>query len=99
MIDTDAIRTRYEAVAPLLNERARRVWAAGEVLAAGRGGIAAVSRAIGMARRTIGRGPGGGGGRHGAPAGPRRRSLGCGRPWTSGCSPRSAAIPRRRCAG
>ena len=56
MIDTDAIRTRYEAISPLLDERARRVWAAGEVLAAGRGGIAAVSRAIGMARSTIGRG-------------------------------------------
>ena len=56
MVDTDAIRTRYEAVAPLLNERARRIWAAGEVLAAGRGGIAAVSRATGMARSTIGRG-------------------------------------------
>src|SRR5690242_15578669 len=56
MIDTDAIRTRYEAISPLLDERARRVWAAGEVLAAGRGGIAAVSRAMGMARSTIGRG-------------------------------------------
>src|SRR3954449_12205595 len=75
MIDTDAIRTRYEAVAPLLNERARRVWAAGEVLAAGRGGIAAVSRGIGMGRSTIGRGVWGGarrdcgglaGDRHGA---------------------------------
>jgi hypothetical protein len=56
MIDTESIRTRYEAIAPLLNERSRRVWAASEVLAAGRGGIAAVSQATGMARSTIGRG-------------------------------------------
>src|SRR3982751_1891405 len=73
MIDTDAIRTRYEAVAPLLNERARRVWAAGEVLAAGRGGIAAVSRAIGMARSTIGRGLAEVRDGNGAPAGRVRR--------------------------
>jgi Rhodopirellula transposase DDE domain len=82
MIDTDAIRTRYEAVAPLLNERARRVWAAGEVLAAGRGGIAAVSRAIGMARSTIGRGLAEVRDGNGAPAGRVRRPGGGAKPAT-----------------
>jgi len=56
MIDTAAIRARYATLAPLLNERARRLFAASEALAAGRGGIAAVSRASGIARSTIGRG-------------------------------------------
>ena len=56
MIDTAAIRTRYATLAPFLNERARRLFAASEALAAGRGGIAAVSRASGIARSTIGRG-------------------------------------------
>jgi len=56
VIDTAAIRTRYATLAPFLNERARRLFAASEALAAGRGGIAAVSRASGIARSTIGRG-------------------------------------------
>ena len=56
MIDIAAIRARYETLAPLLNERARRLFAASEAQAAGRGGIAAVSRASGIARSTIGRG-------------------------------------------
>ena len=41
---------------PFLNERDRRLFAASEARAAGRGGIAAVSRTTGMARSTIGRG-------------------------------------------
>jgi len=56
VIDIAAIRARYETLAPLLNERARRLFAASEAQAAGRGGIAAVSRASGIARSTIGRG-------------------------------------------
>jgi len=56
MINTVAIRARYKTLAPFLNERARRLFAASEALAAGRGGIAAVSRAMGIARSTIGRG-------------------------------------------
>jgi hypothetical protein len=56
VIDTAAIKARYETLAPFLNERARRLFAASEALAAGRGGIAAVSRASGIARSTIGRG-------------------------------------------
>ena len=50
------IRARYEKVRDSLNERARRLFAASEALVYGYGGIAAVSRATGMARKTIGKG-------------------------------------------
>ncbi|MGH7211748.1 MAG: ISAzo13 family transposase, partial [Acetobacteraceae bacterium] len=56
MIDTIAIAARFEALAPCLNEKERRLLAASEASAAGRGGVAAVSRATGIARSTIGRG-------------------------------------------
>ncbi len=56
MIDPAAIRTRYEALLPHLDERGRRVFAASEARAAGHGGIAAVSRVTGIAASTIGRG-------------------------------------------
>ncbi len=56
MIDEAAIAARYLAVSPLLDERARRLTAGSEALAIGRGGVAAVSRATGLARTTIQRG-------------------------------------------
>jgi len=56
MIDTAAIAARFEALSPFLDERERRLFAASEARAAGRGGVAAVSRATGVARSTIGRG-------------------------------------------
>jgi len=56
MIDVDAIRQRFCAVAPFLDERGRRLVAAAEARAAGYGGIAAVSAATGVAASTIGRG-------------------------------------------
>jgi len=56
MIDVAAIRTRFSAVAPFVDERVRRLMAASEAKAAGRGGIAATSAATGVARSTIGRG-------------------------------------------
>jgi hypothetical protein len=56
MIDTSAIRERFVAVARDLNERSRRLLAAAEAKTAGHGGIAAASRATGIARSTIGRG-------------------------------------------
>lgn len=56
MIDHAAIRLRYEALDPLLDERGRRRFAAAEALAAGRGGVTAVARITGVARSTIGRG-------------------------------------------
>src|SRR5277367_3571207 len=56
MIDTQAIRQRWSSVGSKLDERGRRVFAAGEVRAAGWGGLEAVSEITGLARSTIGRG-------------------------------------------
>ncbi len=56
MIDTSVIRARFTAVEQDLNERSRRLLAAAEARTAGYGGIAAASRATGVARSTIGRG-------------------------------------------
>jgi hypothetical protein len=56
MIDDGAIRVRYLALSPHLDERGRRMFAAAEAKAAGYGGIAAVWRATGIAPSTIGRG-------------------------------------------
>lgn len=47
------IESRYVALAPLLDERMRRHWAAAEAQAYGWGGVRAVSRAIGMSPNTI----------------------------------------------
>ena len=51
-----AIRKRWETVGSKLDERGGRVFAAGEVRAAGWGGLEAVSEITGLARSTIGRG-------------------------------------------
>jgi hypothetical protein len=56
MIDRQAIRQRWESVGSRLDERGRRAFAAGEVRAAGWGGLEAVSAITGLARSTIGRG-------------------------------------------
>jgi len=56
MIDEDAIRTRWNTVGSKLDERGRRLFAAGEVRTAGWGGLAVVSRITGLARSTINRG-------------------------------------------
>jgi Rhodopirellula transposase DDE domain len=54
MIST--VRQKYEALAPLLHEKARRCWAACEALSLGRGGISLVAAATGLSRPTIRRG-------------------------------------------
>jgi Rhodopirellula transposase DDE domain len=56
VIDESAIRVRFEALAPALDEQGRRRFAAAEALAAGPGGVSAVMRATGIARSTIRRG-------------------------------------------
>ena len=56
MIDHAAIKLRFKALDPLLDERGRRRFAAAEALSAGLGGVAAVSSITGIARSTIGRG-------------------------------------------
>jgi hypothetical protein len=55
VIDESAIQRRFEALDPVLDERGRRRFAAAEAMTAGHGGVAAVSRATGLARSTIGR--------------------------------------------
>lgn len=47
---------KYRTLQPVLDERARRLWAGTEALAWGRGGIAAVARVTGLSRNTIKRG-------------------------------------------
>lgn len=56
MIDGSAIRLRFEALAPVLDEQGRRRFAAAEAMTAGPGGVSAVMRATGIARSTIRRG-------------------------------------------
>jgi len=56
MTDASFVRERFLALSSHLDERARRIFAATEARTAGYGGIAAVSRATGIAASTIGRG-------------------------------------------
>ena len=56
MIDEDAIRYRWETIGSKLDERGRRLFAAGELRTAGWGGLAIVSTITGLARSTIDRG-------------------------------------------
>ena len=56
MVDEAAIGERFRSLAGELNERQRRLWAATEARAAGRGGIAATARATGIAVDTIRKG-------------------------------------------
>jgi len=50
---TQAIKTKFEALAPLLDERTRRRWAAVEARAIGRGGMTRVAEATGLSQTTI----------------------------------------------
>ena len=54
--DVAVIREKYLALREALDERTRRLWAATEARAAGRGGFTAVLRATGMSSRTLARG-------------------------------------------
>ena len=53
MAEYTSLAEKFEALRPVLNERARRRWASTEALAFGRGGISAVARATGLSRKTI----------------------------------------------
>ena len=55
-MDVGLLRAKFESLAPALNERARRIWAATEARAAGYGGITCVSCATGISYSTIVRG-------------------------------------------
>ena len=47
------VSARFKSLEVTLNEKSRRLWAAAEALAGGRGGVAAVHRATGISRTTI----------------------------------------------
>lgn len=49
----DALRQRFSDLAPVLNERERRLWAAAETKSLGYGGISLVANATGVSRRAI----------------------------------------------
>src|SRR4051794_24472528 len=53
MTDVGTIRGKFEALRPYLDERRRRLWAATEAQALGRGGVALVATATGLQRNTI----------------------------------------------
>src|SRR3954465_6544799 len=81
----DLIRQRFDALEPVLDEQARRRFAAAEARALGHGGVTLVSKVTGIARSTINRGiaeieqdRSGGGGRGGGRvvvAGPKLRKI------------------------
>ena len=48
-----ALQGKYSVLAPLLDERTRRLWAAAEARAIGRGGVTRVAEATGMSRVTV----------------------------------------------
>ena len=50
------IESKYRSLAPMMDERVRRYWAAAEAKAYGWGGVSAVSSATGMSRKTIRKG-------------------------------------------
>jgi len=52
-LDSAAVQRKYEALADLLSERERRVWAATEARELGRGGITCVCKATGLDRSTV----------------------------------------------
>jgi len=56
VVDAGPIRQRFLCLRDTLDERARRLWAAAEAKAAGRGGFSAVVRATGMSSRTLTKG-------------------------------------------
>ena len=51
--DAEALHKKFQVLQPILDERTRRLWAAVEAQARGRGGISAVARATGMSRSTV----------------------------------------------
>jgi hypothetical protein len=53
MLDDTAIKKRFELLAPVLDERLRKLVASAEAEALGRGGISPVSETIGVSRRAI----------------------------------------------
>ncbi len=81
MAEEEAIKRRFGLLGPHLDERTRRLLAASEAVAVGRGGASVVARATGVSRRVIGEGikelsaaPTGGAARIRRPGGGRKRT-------------------------
>jgi len=81
MAEDETIKRRFELLGPHLDERTRRLMAASEAVAVGRGGASAVARATGVSRRVISEGikelsaaPAGGAVRIRRPGGGRKRT-------------------------
>jgi transposase len=53
VISEQDLQAKYEATFPLLDERQRRIVAAADALALGRGGVSKVARASGLSRTTV----------------------------------------------
>jgi hypothetical protein len=53
MQNVDLMKQKFETLCPFMDERMRRLWAAAEAQALGRGGITAVAAATGLSRTTI----------------------------------------------
>jgi hypothetical protein len=53
LITMESVKSKYQYLASAMNERARRLWAATEAKAIGRGGISLVAEATGLSRTTI----------------------------------------------
>ena len=53
MREYSTLAEKFKTLSPVLDEHARRLWAATEALALGRGGISAAARATGLSRPTI----------------------------------------------
>jgi Rhodopirellula transposase DDE domain len=53
MSEVATIRAKFESLRPFLDERRRRLWAATEALALGRGGVTVVAQATALRRNTI----------------------------------------------
>jgi hypothetical protein len=75
------LREKYTVLAPMLDERRRRLWAAAEVQAIGRGGQTLLAKVTGLSRSTLYRGQQelAQGADRAAPGAPRVRALGGGR--------------------
>ena len=56
MINIESIGEKFRTLLPTFSERMRRLWGGTEARALGRGGIAVVARATGLARNTVVRG-------------------------------------------
>lgn len=56
VVSVATLRAKHAAMSPVFTERSRRIWAAAEAQALGRGGTALVERATGISASTIRRG-------------------------------------------